>query len=226
MSSRARPDAASLGGSRNLSVPAVSRSIAVAVLAAGAGTRTGGATPKPLLELQGRPLVTWALDAARRSGLEPLLLVVGFDAEAVAAAAPRDVEVVVGNDWHHGIAYSLRAALGALSGRPAVDAVCIGLADQPLVGADAYRRVAAAYDDGAALAVATYGGVRGNPVMLRRSRWGEAMRLEGDEGARALFRRHPVVEVPCDGTGEPSDVDTLDDLRVMEIQCASRTNSA
>ena len=113
----------------------------------------------------------------------------------------------------------------ALSGRPAVDGLCIGLADQTLVGVDAYRRVSAAYDDGADLAVATYDGVRGNPVMLRRSRWGEAMRLDGDEGARVLLRRHAVVEVPCDGTGDPSDVDTLDDLRAMEIRCASRTSS-
>jgi molybdenum cofactor cytidylyltransferase len=206
-------------------VPAVPRSVAVAILAAGGGTRAGGSAPKPLLHLRGRPLVSWALDSARASGLRPVLLVVGHEADAVGAVAPHGVEVVVSTDWHRGIAHSLRAALGALSGRPAVDAACIGLADQPLVGADAYRRVGAAYDDGTDLAVATYGDVRGNPVLLRRSRWGEAMRLEGDEGARVLFRRHPVMEVPCDGTGDPSDVDTLDDLRAMEIRCASKTNS-
>jgi CTP:molybdopterin cytidylyltransferase MocA len=206
-------------------VSAVSRSVAVAVLAAGGGTRTGEPVAKPLLQLRGRPLVSWALDAVRTSGLGPVLLVVGYEADTVGAVAPRDIEVVVSTEWHRGIAHSLRAALGALSGRPGVDGVCVGLADQPLVGADAYRRISAAYDDGADLAVATYGGVRGNPVLLRRSRWGEAMRLEGDEGARTLFRQHPVVEVPCDGTGDPSDVDTLDDLRAMEIRCASRTSS-
>jgi hypothetical protein len=30
------------------------------------------------------------------------------------------------------------------------------------------------------------------------------------------MRTHPVVEVACDGTGTPDDVDTLDDLRAME----------
>ena len=199
--------------------------IAVAILAAGAGSRAGTTVLKPLLRLRDRPLVTWALDAARTSGLWPVLLVVGHEADAVGAHAPRGVEVVVSTEWQRGIAHSLRAALGALSGRPAGQAVCIGLADQPLVGPEAYRRLAVAYDDGADLAVATYGGVRGNPVMLRRSRWGEAMRLEGDEGARVLFRRHSVVEVPCDGTGDPSDVDTLDDLRDLERRCASRTSS-
>jgi CTP:molybdopterin cytidylyltransferase MocA len=200
-------------------------SIAVAILAAGRGSRAGDDVVKPLLRLQGRPLVEWALDAACSSGATPVLLVVGDHADDVAAHARDGVEVVVSTDWERGIAHSLRAALAALSGRPSIGALSVGLADQPLVGPDAYRRLVAAYHDGADLAVATYGGVRGNPVLLGRSRWGEAMRLEGDVGARVLLRRRTAVEVPCDGTGDPSDVDTLDDLRAMEQRCASRTSS-
>ena len=199
--------------------------VAVAILGAGAGRRLGAAVPKPLVELAGRPLVDWALDAARRSGLAPLLLVVGDGGDAVAAAAPDDVEVVRNAEWERGIAHSLRAALDVLSARASVGAVCVGLADQPLVGAEAYRRLAAAYDAGAELAVATYSGRRGNPVLLSRTVWAEAQRLEGDEGARVLMRRHGATEVACDGTGDPADVDTIEDLAAMEARCASRTAS-
>jgi len=97
-----------------------------------------------------------------------------------------------------------------------VGAVAVGLADQPLVGADAYRRLADAYQGGATLAVATYRGKRGNPVLLARSLWAEARRLDGDVGARALMDDHDVVEVDCTDTGDPNDVDTLDDLREAE----------
>jgi len=190
--------------------------VAAAVLAAGGGSRIAGDTPKPLLLLRGRPLVAWALDAAVASGLEPVLLVVGSSAEAVAAVAPAGVEIVGNDDWRRGIAHSLRVALLALEPRVAVGAVCVGLADQPSVGAEAYRRLAAACDGGARLAVATYEGARGNPVLVGRPLWGEAVRLDGDVGARELMQRHPVVEVACDGTGTSADVDTLDDLAAME----------
>lgn len=192
--------------------------VAVAILAAGRGERFGGDRPKALTELRGRPLVTWALDAAVGSGLRPIVLVVGHQAAKVGDVAPEGVGVVPARHWKRGISHSLRAALDALEGWAQVQAVCIGLADQPRVGAEAYRRLAAAYDDGATLAVATYGDARGNPVLLARTLWAEARRLDGDEGARALMRTHPVVGVPCDDTGDPRDVDTLEDLRALEME--------
>jgi len=144
------------------------------------------------------------------------VLVVGNGGDAVAATAPDGVVVVRNDAWRTGIASSLVAVLRELQPRADVDAVVVGLADQPLVGPAAYRRVARAYDDGARLAVATYGGERANPVLLAREHWDEAAALTGDEGARVLMRRHPVVEVPCDGTGSPTDVDTPADLEALE----------
>ena len=174
-------------------------------------------------------MVAWSLDAARGSGLVPIVVVVGRAADAVARAAGVDDGVTVAENarWESGIASSLGSALLALTDvRPRVDAVVVGLGDQPAVGAEAYRRVAGAYDAGARLAVATYAGVRANPVLLARDHWEEALELEGDEGARVLMRRHPVVEVPCDGTGEPNDVDTPHDLADLEARWRSPTDSA
>ncbi len=197
--------------------------LAAAVLAAGRGSRLGDKADraKPLLEFRGRPLVTAALDAALASGLAPVLLVVGHEADAVTAVAPSGVEIVRNEHWANGISSSLHAALRALEGPGSgagmgVGGVVVGLADQPLIGADAWGRVAKAVQDGAPIAVATYGGRRANPVALARSIWPDAFALRGDEGARQLFRDHDVVEVPCDGTGSPDDVDTLEDLTMIE----------
>jgi len=196
-------------------------SVAVTVLAGGRGSRLDSKVPKPLLEVAGRPLVAWALDAAMASGLRPVVLVTGYRGATVAAAAPPGVVVVRAHRWSAGIAHSLRAALGALDGWAQVSAACVGLADQPRVGADAYRRLAAAHAAGAELAVATYGGTRGNPVLIGRTLWPEALQLRGDVGARTLMATHPVTEVDCSGTGDPADVDTLDDLRAAEAAFGS-----
>jgi molybdenum cofactor cytidylyltransferase len=197
--------------------------LAVAVLAAGRGIRFGGDVPKPLLELGGRPLLAHALTAATTSGPALVLCVVSDD--RVAATVPGGIEVVRNDAPERGIASSLHAALRVLGPRSDIDAVVVGLADQPLVGAAAYRRLAEAFEHGAPLAVATYGGVRGNPVLIARALWSEALELAGDEGARALVRRHGAVEVPCDGTGEPTDVDTPEDLAALESRWKSQTAS-
>ena len=178
--------------------------------------RFGGDTPKALTLLHGRPLLAYALDAARAGGCAPVVLVVS-DAR-VGRAAGAGVEIVRNDAPERGIASSLQCALRHLeaAGPDAAPAVVVGLADQPLVGAEAYRRVAGAYDAGAGLAVATYDGMRGNPVLIARPYWPEALELTGDEGARVLFRRHGAVAVPCDDTGAAADVDTTADLAELE----------
>ena len=192
--------------------------VAAVVLAAGRGSRLGApGVAKPLLEFRGRPLVVWALDAAVASGLHPVVLVVGHQGDDVARLASQydGVTVVPAPNWADGISQSLRAALDALATDETVDAVCVGLADQPRVGAEAYRRVAAAIESGATLAVATYDGRRANPVALARTLGPAAGALTGDAGARQLMDGSEV-EVDCTGTGDPADVDTLDDLRSLE----------
>jgi len=187
--------------------------VAAAILAAGRGSRLGCDASKPLLEWRGRPLVIWALDAALGSGLAPVVVVVGYRGEEVSAAvAEREVEIVENPDWEEEIASSLRAVLTTLTPMTDVDALCVGLADQPLVSPEAYRAVAATAGE---LVVPTYDGQPGNPVKLARSLWSEALELRGDVGARALARDR-AVEIDCTGTGSAADVDSLEDLERLQ----------
>jgi CTP:molybdopterin cytidylyltransferase MocA len=191
-------------------------STAVAILAGGRGSRLGGDASKPLLEWRGRPLVTWAVDAALGSGLAPVLVVVGYRGDEVRAAlAGLAVEVVDNPAWDEGIASSLRAALTALDPVLDVDAVAVGLADQPLVGAPAYARLAGARGD-APIRAARYDGRPGNPVWLARSLWPEAMQLRGDTGARTLMRDGTIEWIDCTDTGSAADIDTLEDLERLQ----------
>jgi nicotine blue oxidoreductase len=95
-------------------------------------------------------------------------------------------------------------------------AVVVALVDQPLVGAEAVRRLIAAYRAGASVAVAAYGGQPRNPVLLARPHWPEvtALAAGGDAGAREFLRARPdlVTLVECGDTGRPDDIDTSEDL--------------
>lgn len=187
--------------------------VAGLVLAAGAGTRFG--RPKAFVEFEGRSLIEHAVDLLRRGGCDPVLVVLGagLETEVLPPGLP---EVVINDDWRTGASSSLQRGLAALEGRAA--AVMIALADQPRIEPEAVRRVRAAWEGGAEAAVATWDGQPGHPVLLDASIW-DAVResATGDVGARAFLRAHPdrVVSVPCDGLGDPADVDTPDDLQAL-----------
>ncbi len=193
--------------------------VAGLLLAAGSGSRFGG--PKALVELDGELLVHRAARLLRDGGCDPVVLVVGAQAERVRAAAGI-ADVVVAQGWAEGMGASLRAGLAGL---PAGAQACVvALVDQPLVGVEAVRRLRRAWEGGAVAAVATYGGRQRNPVLLDRSTWGEVAALaEGDAAARTWLRAHPerVTAVDCDGTGSPFDVDTPDDLAALTSPTAT-----
>ena len=106
-------------------------------------------------------------------------------------------------DWERGAGASLRCGLGALA--PGVEAAVVVLADGPDLAPAAIERVLAAWrESGAALVAASYGGVRGHPLVIARSAWGDIP----DEGLRD---RQPLL-VPCDDLGAPGDVDVPGDL--------------
>lgn len=183
------------------------------LLAAGSGSRFGG--PKALVPFEGELFVERGQRLLREGGCDPVLVVVGAQADEVSASANWSV---VAADWQTGMGASLRAGLAALADRDAT-AVVVVLADQPRVGPQSVARLIAAHDAGAVAAVATYGGQPRNPVLLARRIWAEVADLAvGDTGARPWLRAHPdlVVAVPCDGTGSPEDIDTPHDLAALE----------
>ena len=106
-------------------------------------------------------------------------------------------------DWELGPGASLRCGLAALDAD--VRAAVVVLADGPDLAPAAIERVLAAWrETGSVLVAASYGGVRGHPLVIARPAWEDIP----DEGLRA---REPLL-VPCDDLGPPGDVDFPDDL--------------
>lgn len=179
----------------------MSRVVAV-VLAAGEGSRFGGAKQRLLL-----PAV---LERLGRSPVDGVVVVEG--AHALADAVTQGTQLVRCADWALGPGASLRCGLDALESD--VDAAVVVLADGPNLAPGAVRRV---LDDwrthGGTVVAASYGGERGHPLVVARRGWDEVP----NEGLRSLDARL----VPCDDLGPPGDIDTPDDLELPEPPAAA-----
>jgi CTP:molybdopterin cytidylyltransferase MocA len=194
------------------------KNVLAVVLAAGGGSRFAGSGHKLLAQRDGRTVVEHAVEAAR-GALGEVLVVTGAARLPDALTAAPGVHLIHNPRWAEGQATSLATAIAIAAADDTIDAVVVGLGDQPDITADAWRRVASS---AAAIAIATYDGRRRNPVRLHRSVW-PLLPTTGDEGARALtrLRAELVEEVPC--SGSPDDIDTLED--VLRWQSKSSTSS-
>jgi len=195
--------------------------IAGILLAAGDGSRLG--QPKATVELAGSTLAERGVALLADGGADPVIVVTG----AVPVELPGVVSVH-NPDWIAGMGSSLATGLRALAGSTAdggAAAAVIALADQPLVGTEAVRRLIAAHAGGATVAVAAYDGKPRNPVLIDRIHWPAVIEAAtGDAGARPFLRAHPdlVTLVECGDTGSPDDIDTPEDLARVRQRATPR----
>ncbi len=193
--------------------------IAAVVLAAGRSSRfraAGGAEKTKLVaKLEGKPIVRRVVDAALASRARPVVVVVGHARGAVEAALAGSPATIAFNpDFEAGIASSLKLGLAATPADS--DGAVVLLGDMPNVAPRLIDDLIGAFEARpTAHAVAPIReGRRGNPVLLARILFEEAMRLVGDEGARRLLVAldpRAVTEIAA-ASDVSFDVDTPDDL--------------
>jgi nicotine blue oxidoreductase len=203
------------------------QTVAGVLLAAGSGSRLG--RPKALVIVGGQSMARRGITLLRNGGAKPVIVVTGATGPDTDVTGPdtgqagreRGVISVHNPDWPDGMGSSLAVGLGAVPDD--CTAAVVALADQPLIGPEAVRRLLTAHAAGASVAVACYDGRRRNPVLISREHWPEVIALaSGDVGARPFLRAHSdlVTEVECGDTGRPDDVDSPDDLARIEALLA------
>lgn len=188
--------------------------IAGILLGAGQSSRMGGPN-KLLAELDGKPLLRYAAEAAVSARLEEIILVTGHMAEAVSeTVSDLDVNVVHNPDFADGMAGSIRAGVNALS--EDVDAVIILLGDMPKIDVTVLTALIDQYraKETHLIVTATADGKRGNPVLWDRRFFDELKTLSGDIGGRHLIADNPgfTAEVEI-GAAARLDLDTPEAIR-------------
>jgi CTP:molybdopterin cytidylyltransferase MocA len=164
-------------------------------------------TPKAELVVDSERLVDRAVRVLHAAGCRRVFAVV-----REGTAVP-NAQVVVNPEPDRGLGSSLILAVEAASRQGPPDALAVLLVDLPGVGPDAVRSVIGGWRPGR-IAMASYQGRRGHPIVMAPARWQEAIALaEPDEGARRLLAARPDLVDEVDVAGDPSDLDTPEDLR-------------
>ncbi|MBL9202242.1 MAG: nucleotidyltransferase family protein [Opitutaceae bacterium] len=172
-------------------------------------------SPKQLLEIDGRPLLARAVEAALASPAWPVVVVLGAHAEKIRPAFARLPVLVAENPaWAEGMASSLRAGITTLrqfSRR--LDAALIALCDQPAFSAATIARlVAAQRETGRGIVAARYAGRNGAPALFLREHFPALAALTGEEGARTLLHDDPARVAAVDLPDLALDLDTPADV--------------
>lgn len=191
--------------------------IGAVLLAAGEGRRMGGVA-KPLIRLQGVPLVTRQLVALSGAGVDEVVVVTGYGRDAVEAQVQSFSVTLVHNEAHaNGQQTSVRAGLAALNGT--FDGVFVVPSDQPLIGAGDLIELIGAFKKRPAghVVVPVVDGQRGNPILLDEIAHAQILAIDTNLGCRHLIERQPelVYAYETTNTRFVTDLDTLEDVQAL-----------
>ena len=159
------------------------------VLAAGAAERMG--RQKLLLDLKGKPVLQWTLEAALGSKLDEVVCVVRHlkEIQQTISLKHRKLRWVTNEKAAEGQSTSIIAGLKAVS--PGSEAAVFLVGDQPLVKPDLITGLIDLFlqNDPSIVAPSLQGQAR-NPVLFHKDLFPELLQLTGDRGGRGLIDKH------------------------------------
>lgn len=146
---------------------------------------------KLLLNLNGKPILQWVLEAALSSELDEVVCVVREANEIQKGISLKDDKLrwVTNEKASEGQNTSVIAGLKAIN--PQSEAALFLVGDQPLVKRDLIDGLMDLFRKTAALIVApTFQGQTRNPVLFHKDLFPEFLKLTGDRGGRGLIEKY------------------------------------
>ena len=184
--------------------------IVAVVLSAGESSRMG--RPKALLPIGGETFIEHIVGALKESGLERILVVLGFNAEEMRRRIEHlPVEILVNQNYRQGQLSSLQTALRHVHDEKVCEAILVHLVDHPYLNAAVVKRMVDCYRQSKnPIIVPKYHGKRGHPVLFDRVLFSELLAASLDEGAKAVVNAHrgETLEIDTDDIGVTIDIDT------------------
>jgi molybdenum cofactor cytidylyltransferase len=191
--------------------------IAATILSAGASSRMG--YPKALLEYHGRTFLQSILDAALAAGIQRRIVVLGPAADKILAKHDlRDVTVLSTDDFEAGPIGSLRSAIREVASHP-VDGLLVWPVDMPHVTIATIETLLDGFRaSGLPIAVPTFGGRGGHPVIFGKAVFDELLAAPDSVGAKSVVRADPrrVARIPVGDSAVVDDLNTPREYQTLK----------
>ena len=169
-------------------------------------------------------MLGWVVDQAQRAvGLDEVVVVLGRAAEQVSERVDFGAVRVVANPvFDEGCSSSYRAGLGAIQSESA--AIMIILGDLPGITPEIIDRLAAAWrEQQAPIALCSYSGRKGHPMIFAKSMFAQLMDLHGDKAAWKLVDANAaLVQEVRFNLPFPEDINTPEDFARLTAAAKSR----
>jgi molybdenum cofactor cytidylyltransferase len=184
------------------------------LLAAGESSRMQGSF-KPLLKWGKRTVIGECVHQMRNSQLAEIFVVLGHrELEIRQTLSGSGVQYAINEDYRRGMLSSIKAGLASLS--PNEDAALIALVDQPMITKKIIDTLIEAFNaGGASIALPTFEGKHGHPIIISSKYFEDIMQLDEDspEGLRQFIDKHrnDTLEVPVQTRAVIEDIDLPED---------------
>ena len=191
------------------------------ILGAGASTRLG--PPKQLLPFADTTMLGWVVAQAQSAAsLDEIVVVLGRAADEIRERVDFGNARVVDNPvFSEGCSSSYRAGIAALNTQS--EALMIILGDQPGITPEIINMLAESWrNEEAPIALCSYRGRRGHPMIFAQSMFDQLVDLHGDKAAWKLVDANSdsLQEVHVD-LDFPGDINTSEDFERLVIAAES-----
>ena len=201
--------------------------VSATILAAGQSSRMENGN-KLLLPINEIPMISHVCNTVLTAGLDPVVVVTGFESDLVTQAIPTAInDIIYNSHWQLGMASSIYEGLSALPQN--VDGNMIVLGDMPMISKDTLTLLIDEFImlNGQHIIYPIYEERQANPVIFPKKYFQEILSSTGDRGCKKVLKQYlddavsvsigsPEVVFDCDS--EDNYFRLLEEMREFDVK--------
>jgi len=195
------------------------------LLAAGQSSRMNGEN-KLTKEINGIPLIKYAVKNILGSTVDELIIVVGHEKEILEKTIEgnKKIKFVYNSNFTSGVASSIKIGLENISKKSEAFFICLG--DMPNVSQNIYNKLIKSRNNynkkfstkyKKEIIIPTFEEQYGNPILFSKYMKEKIMQVKGDTGAKEIIQlnKDKILNIPFSQDGILLDFDTEDNFKTL-----------